>query len=57
MANIKLENFVRLKSLYPEYRFVFFGDSGHGDIKLGEELLRRARECPAAATEAAECGR
>jgi hypothetical protein len=39
MANKKFLNFAEYKRLYPEYRFCFMGDSGQGDILLGERML------------------
>jgi phosphatidate phosphatase APP1 len=36
---IKLENFTRFASLFPEFNFVFFGDSGQGDALLASRLL------------------
>lgn len=36
---VKLENFTRFASLFPEFRFVFFGDSGQGDALLASKLL------------------
>jgi len=44
MAAKKLENFLFFHRLYPEYDFVLFGDSGQGDILLGEAMLSRP-EC------------
>lgn len=39
IAAMKLENFSRYVQLYPEYGFVFTGDSGQGDVVFGEQLL------------------
>jgi phosphatidate phosphatase APP1 len=36
---MKLENFTRFASLFPEFKFVFFGDSGQGDALLASRLL------------------
>lgn len=36
---MKLENFSRFASLFPEFKFVFFGDSGQGDALLASRLL------------------
>ena len=41
MAEVKLENLTRYRQLYPEYRFVFVGDSGQGDAAFGEATLDR----------------
>lgn len=35
-----MENFTRFASLYPEFKFVFFGDSGQGDALLASKLLQ-----------------
>jgi len=39
IAAMKLENFSRYVQLYPEYGFVFTGDSGQGDVVFGEQML------------------
>jgi hypothetical protein len=39
IAAMKLENFSRYVQLYPEYGFVFTGDSGQGDVAFGERML------------------
>jgi hypothetical protein len=41
MAAVKLKNFERFKQLYPEYNFVFLGDSGQGDMLVGRDMLDR----------------
>lgn len=40
LCSLKLENFTRFASLYPEFKFVFFGDSGQGDALLASKLLQ-----------------
>jgi hypothetical protein len=37
----KLQNFERERSLFPECRFLFLGDSGQADAHVGAEMLRR----------------
>ncbi|XYH98475.1 hypothetical protein ACMHYB_01555 [Sorangium sp. So ce1128] len=39
---ILLENFLEYRRLYPEYGFVFVGDSGQGDIHFGQRMLELA---------------
>jgi hypothetical protein len=39
IASKKFDNFVELLAIYPEYGFVFVGDSGQGDVFFGERLL------------------
>jgi hypothetical protein len=39
IAEKKLENFREYVRLYPEYGFVFTGDSGQGDVAFGEQML------------------
>lgn len=39
MAEKKHRNFVEYSILYPEYDFVFLGDSGQGDAELGRRML------------------
>ncbi|OQR81632.1 hypothetical protein THRCLA_11563 [Thraustotheca clavata] len=40
IAKLKLQNFERYATLFPEYKFVFFGDCGQGDALLASQLLR-----------------
>jgi hypothetical protein len=40
MAEAKYANFDRYRTVYPEYRFVFVGDSGQGDAAFGASILR-----------------
>ncbi|WP_437724322.1 phosphatase domain-containing protein [Sorangium sp. So ce861] len=44
IAEKKLENFLEYRRLYPEYGFVFVGDSGQGDIHFGQRMLELAPE-------------
>ena len=44
IAEKKLENFSRYRRLYPEYRFVWTGDSGQGDAHFGEAMRQQAPE-------------
>ncbi len=39
IAEKKFDNFSRYAQLYPEYGFVFTGDSGQGDVAFGEQML------------------
>ena len=41
IAEKKLQNFVEYAQLYPEYGFVFIGDSGQGDAMFGKQMLVR----------------
>ncbi|MBI2572119.1 MAG: hypothetical protein HYV63_34345 [Candidatus Schekmanbacteria bacterium] len=36
----KFESFRALRALYPEYAFVFVGDSGQGDVAFGQRMLQ-----------------
>lgn len=38
IAEEKLANFERYRRVFPECRFVFFGDSGQGDVVFGEQM-------------------
>lgn len=38
MANKKIKNVRHYHQLYPEYRLVFIGDSGQGDVLVGQRL-------------------
>jgi hypothetical protein len=40
MAAKKFDNFTRFTSVYPEYNFCFTGDSGQGDIMMGQQMLQ-----------------
>lgn len=42
IADRKLQNFVEYAALYPEYRFLFFGDSGQGDATFGRRMREHA---------------
>ncbi len=39
IAEKKFDNFRRFAQLFPEYGFVFVGDSGQGDVAFGEQML------------------
>jgi hypothetical protein len=39
IAEKKFDNFTRYAQLYPEYGFIFTGDSGQGDVSFGEQML------------------
>ncbi len=41
MAAKKVENIHHSRLLFPEYRLLFLGDSGQGDVLVGEKLLER----------------
>jgi hypothetical protein len=41
MAEGKLQNFQRHRLLFPEYRYLFVGDSGQGDASFGATLVKR----------------
>jgi hypothetical protein len=40
MAEQKARTLISYTEMYPEFRFVFFGDSGQGDMALSESLLK-----------------
>ncbi len=40
MGEKKVENFALLKALYPEFNFVFTGDSGQGDVLFARAMRR-----------------
>ncbi|GLD98646.1 hypothetical protein PINS_up007363 [Pythium insidiosum] len=44
IADVKMENFRRFASLFPEFKFVFFGDSGQGDALLASRLLQSCEQ-------------
>ena len=40
IANKKIESYLNYQKIYPEYKFIFFGDLGQGDIIVAKELLK-----------------
>ncbi|CAI5740016.1 unnamed protein product [Hyaloperonospora brassicae] len=44
IAGLKMDNFSRFAALFPEFKFVFFGDSGQGDALLASRLLKECAE-------------
>ncbi|CAM9752677.1 unnamed protein product, partial [Chrysoparadoxa australica] len=41
LARKKYENFEEYLSLYPEYKHVFIGDNGQGDVRAAEMMLEK----------------
>lgn len=41
LAVKKFENFEQFRSLYPEFKCVFIGDNGQGDVRAGEMMLEK----------------
>ncbi|EGD77979.1 hypothetical protein PTSG_09612 [Salpingoeca rosetta] len=44
ISSTKVRNVVRYSLLFPECRFVWFGDSGQGDVLTALELLQQAQQ-------------
>jgi hypothetical protein len=44
MADKKVANFIDYVALFPEYDFVFVGDSGQGDAKFGKRMYKQAAD-------------
>ncbi|GEN10613.1 Uncharacterized conserved protein [Myxococcus fulvus] len=44
IATKKFDNFLRYVRCFPEYSFVFVGDSGQGDVEFGDRMLQHAPE-------------
>ncbi|AGC45778.1 hypothetical protein MYSTI_04485 [Myxococcus stipitatus DSM 14675] len=42
IAAKKFDNFQRYARIFPEYGFVFVGDSGQGDVEFGDKMLSAA---------------
>lgn len=40
-ANLAHQNFAEYVSLYPEFKHVFVGDNGQGDVKAAEMMVDR----------------
>ena len=43
MAQQKFNNFKEFSDLWPECSFVFIGDNGQGDVRVGELMLKRTK--------------
>ena len=41
MARQKFRNFEEFSALWPECSFIFVGDNGQGDVRVGELMLSR----------------
>jgi hypothetical protein len=39
MADKKYENFLKFQQLYPEYKYIFVGDNGQGDVLAAQKML------------------
>lgn len=39
MAYKKFENFTQYYQLYPEYKHIFIGDNGQGDVRAAELII------------------
>ena len=44
ISNRKFGSYVRYKRLFPECRFIWFGDSGQGDVQMGQKMLEEDLE-------------
>jgi hypothetical protein len=44
-GNTKFERFKQYTSLFPEYKILFIGDNGQGDIVAGEQMLNHCDRC------------
>jgi len=40
IAEKKINSYINYQKIYPEYKFIFFGDLGQGDIIVAKELLK-----------------
>ena len=45
MATKKFVNFNQFRQLYPEYRFIFVGDNGQGDVQAAEMMMEMHGNC------------
>ena len=41
----KYEKFIKYKQLFPEYKLLFIGDNGQGDLISGKKMLETCSEC------------
>jgi hypothetical protein len=46
MASKKLESYTLYRRLYPEFSWVFLGDSGQGDIELAQNIMKYDKKPP-----------
>jgi hypothetical protein len=44
-GNTKFERFKQYKRLFPEYRMIFIGDNGQGDLIAGEKMVEFDNQC------------
>merc|ERR1711907_280537 len=49
ISDRKFGNFVRYATMYPECKFVWFGDSGQGDIATAKRMMETGPDVPEAA--------
>jgi hypothetical protein len=45
VGNKKFEKFLKYKTLFPEYKLLFIGDNGQGDLIAGERMLITDEKC------------
>jgi hypothetical protein len=38
-GNIKFQRYQQYKTIFPEYKFIFIGDNGQGDVLAGKQML------------------
>jgi hypothetical protein len=44
-GNTKFERFKQYLSIYPEYKILFFGDNGQGDVLAGKQMVEFNDQC------------
>jgi hypothetical protein len=45
LADIKFEKYIQYKQLFPEYKLLFIGDNGQGDLLAGMKMIKEDPTC------------
>ena len=56
-GDTKYQRYTEYKSIFPEYKFLFIGDNGQGDVIAGKQILETCPECKVFIHQVVENGR
>lgn len=56
-GDTKYQRYTEYKSIFPEYKFLFIGDNGQGDVIAGKQILESCPECKVFIHQVVENGR
>jgi len=56
-GDVKYQRYTEYKSIFPEYKFLFIGDNGQGDVIAGKQILENCPECKVFIHQVVENGR